>query len=79
MTAPTLESLGIDRLPREQRLKLAMDLWDSVAMEPAPTNLSDERRQELERRLADDDAHPELAIPWETAKAEILAELRCSR
>ena len=33
-------------------------------------------KPELERRIADDDAHPDDLIPWEQIKAEALARLK---
>jgi len=74
--AVTLESLGIDKLPREERLILVQQIWDSIAAEtPSPLSISEELRHELELRAAEDDADPEGRIPWEQAKAEILARL----
>ena len=65
---PTLESLGLDRLPSSDRLAVAQALWDSVAAEsPAPV-LSDARRQELRRRVAEDDATPDDLVPWEEVR-----------
>ena len=31
--------------------------------------LTDEQKAELDRRIADDDAHPDDAIPWEEVEA----------
>lgn len=71
--AATVASLGIDRLPREERLALVQEIWDTIAAEPPV--LSDAQRQELARRVAEDDAAPEDVIPWERVKAEALARL----
>ncbi len=65
---PTIESLGLDRLPHSDRLAVAQALWDSVAAESAAPVLSDARRQELRRRAAEDDA-----APWPATLAELLA------
>jgi putative addiction module component (TIGR02574 family) len=37
--------------------------------------ITDLQRQELNRRVAEDDASPEDAIPWEQVKAHILGRL----
>lgn len=66
---PTLESLGLDKLSREDRLVLMMELWDSIEAE-GPLPMSDARRQELARRADEDDADPDGGIPWEVVKAE---------
>jgi putative addiction module component (TIGR02574 family) len=72
----TVKSLGIDRLPREERIALVQEIWDTIVAEPSPSLLSDAQREELARRVAEDDASPDDAIPWEQAKAQILARLR---
>ena len=74
--APSVKSLGIDRLPLDQRLSLVHEIWDSIASEPHVSLLSEAQRRELARRAADDDNSPENVIPWEQVKAETLARLR---
>ena len=73
--SPTVKSLGIDRLSREERLALVQEIWDTIAAEPGSL-LTEAQRQELERRAAVDDASPEDVIPWEQVKAQTLARLR---
>ncbi len=72
----TVESLGIDRLPREERLALVQAIWDTIAEEPQPPLLSEAQRQELARRVAEDNAAPDDVIPWEQVRAQILARLQ---
>lgn len=74
--AVTVASLGIDKLPREDRLALVQDIWDTIATDPPSPLLSETQRQELKRRIAEDDANPEDVIPWEEVKANTLARLR---
>jgi putative addiction module component (TIGR02574 family) len=57
-----------------ERIALAQALWDSIASQPRPP-LSEAKRAELARREAEDDAKPDEVVPWEQAKAEILARL----
>jgi putative addiction module component (TIGR02574 family) len=73
---PTLEALGIDRLSVEDRIALAMAIWDSVIEQPHGPLLTEAQRQELQRRLDDDNARPDDVIPWEQIKAEALARHR---
>lgn len=64
------------------REELLDNLWDALE-EALEINRSDARtatngvtnaqRQELRRRVAEDDAHPEDVIPWEQVKAEARA------
>jgi putative addiction module component (TIGR02574 family) len=74
--ASRLTSLGIDKLPREDRLALVQEIWDTIASEPAQSMLTDVQRIELERRVAEDDKSPDEVIPWEQVKARTLARLR---
>lgn len=74
--APTLESLGLDRLSRSDRVTVANALLDSVAAEIEPMPISDELRRELSRRVDDDDANPDDVIPWEEVKAQARARRR---
>jgi putative addiction module component (TIGR02574 family) len=72
----TMQSLGIDRLPRTERLALVQEIWDTIAAEQSPPLLVGEaQRQELERRVAEDEAAPDDVIPWEQVKAQALARL----
>jgi putative addiction module component (TIGR02574 family) len=70
-----LKSLGIDRLSVEERLELVEDLWDSIADEDAAASLTDAKRAELDRRLAEYATNPNDVIPWEDIKASITARL----
>ena len=73
---PTMKSLGLDQLPRDVRIALVQEIWDSIAAEKVTMPLSDAQRAELARRIADDDANPDDVTPWEQVKAEALARLR---
>ena len=70
---PTLEALGIDRLSFEDRLRLVQQIWDSIAEEAERAPISDEVRQMLEERVAEDDADPDGGIPWDQVVAEARA------
>jgi putative addiction module component (TIGR02574 family) len=74
--SPTLEALGIDRLSIEERIALAQEILDSVMAERGPSPLSEAKRQELQRRLADHAANPGDVVPWEQVKAEAEARFR---
>lgn len=70
---PTLEQLGIDRMTVAERLALVQEILDSVAADQPRPPLSDAKRQELDRRLADHLANPDDVVPWEQVKSEALA------
>jgi putative addiction module component (TIGR02574 family) len=61
----SLKSLGIDRLPVEERLSLVEDIWDSIAADSAALPLTDAQRVELDRRLAEHEADPGDVVPWD--------------
>lgn len=64
--------LGIDRLSVPERIALAQEILDSVAADQPPAPLSDAKRRELNRRIADVAANPDDGIPWEAVEADAL-------
>lgn len=72
----TAKSLGIDRLPIEQRIALVEDIWDTIAADSAAIPLTDAQRNELEKRIIEDEANPQAVTPWEQVKASTLARLK---
>jgi putative addiction module component (TIGR02574 family) len=68
-----MKDLGIDRLGVDKRLALMHEIWESIAAEPGRIHLTDAQRRELERRLAEHQAHPGEVVPWEQIRAEALA------
>lgn len=74
--SPTVQSLGIHMLSREERIALVQDIWDTIAAEPYQPLLTEPQRQELERRVAEDDANPNDVVPWEQVKAQALSQLK---
>jgi putative addiction module component (TIGR02574 family) len=68
MTA-SVKSLGIDRLPIDERLTLVEDIWDSIAADTGVVPLTDAQRIELEKPIAADGARPDDVTPWEQVKA----------
>src|SRR5205085_10705359 len=55
------------KLPASERADLALALWESLSdsEREAEVVLTSEQRAELDRRLADHEADPDSAIPWE--------------
>lgn len=66
----------IKTLSVEERLALVEAIWDSIAAESENLPLTDAQRQELERRLADDEANPDDVVSWEEVRSQALARLR---
>lgn len=59
-------------LPVEQRLHLVEELWDSIAFDQEALPLTDEQREELDRRL---DAYELDCNPGRVAEV-VLADIR---
>jgi putative addiction module component (TIGR02574 family) len=66
----SLAALGWNRLSVDEKLEVVGQLWDDiVAAAPPGSLLSDAQREELRRRAADAEAHPEDYVAWEEALA----------
>lgn len=72
----TAKGLGIDKLGVDDRLALVEEIWASICADGASFPLSDAQRDELDRRVADDDAFPDDVVPWDEVRARALARLR---
>jgi putative addiction module component (TIGR02574 family) len=68
MKASTLSELL--KLSPAERIQLAQDLWDSIDEREA-TPLTEEQIREVEQRLAEHDADPESAIPWQEVRERL--------
>lgn len=60
------------KLSVAERIQLVEDIWDSIAAEPDALPLSDELRDELDRRLDEQAANPGVGRPWSEVKARLL-------
>jgi putative addiction module component (TIGR02574 family) len=68
---PTMKDLGIDRLNAEQRVALALEIWESLGDVRPPARLIAEQRAELARRDAELDSNPTIALTWEQIRASV--------
>jgi putative addiction module component (TIGR02574 family) len=66
----------VDSWPIEDRIRLVQEVWDRLVDQGHESELTDEMKTELDRRLVAHRANPEAAIPWERVEAEALARLR---
>jgi putative addiction module component (TIGR02574 family) len=74
--AVSLESFGFDRLSKAEKLELVGRLWDSiVASEPPGGLLTDAQREELRRRVAEAQAHPDDYVTWDEAHTRTMERL----
>jgi putative addiction module component (TIGR02574 family) len=66
----TIQTLGIDRMSPEDRLRLIGEIWDSLA--PIDQfEIPQSHRDELDRRLAEADADPSAGPPREEVRARL--------
>ena len=65
---------ALKQLSVAERIQLVEDLWDSI-IEDAPDDafpISPELAAELDRRVAELKANPELGVPWDEVRRSIL-------
>jgi putative addiction module component (TIGR02574 family) len=58
-------------LPPDQRLQLVEAIWDSLVEVPDAVPITDDLREELDRRLAAYYDDPSSARPWREIKDEL--------
>lgn len=63
------------KLPAEERLELAQDLWDSLAEPSDAPPLHEWQRSILDERLAAAEANPDGWLSWDEVKAKVLSSL----
>ncbi len=63
-------------LPEEDRRWLAEEIAASLPEQDEDFELTPEFKAELNRRLSEHEANPNSGIPWNEAKARVLARLR---
>ncbi len=54
-----------------ERIQLVQDIWDTIADVPESLDLTEEQKQEIDRRIEKLDRHPDTAIEWSTLKERI--------
>ncbi|MGH8278027.1 MAG: addiction module protein [Gammaproteobacteria bacterium] len=59
----------VRQLSMEDQLALVEALWDEIAKRDAAPPLTATQKTELDRRLADHEAHPDDVVSWNEVKA----------
>jgi len=59
-------------LPVPERIRLAQEIWDSIAEVPEAVRLTDRERAELDRRLDAYSQDRDSGSPWPEVRARIL-------
>ena len=65
---------SILELPPAERLQLIEAIWDSLVEVPEAIPVSDEVKEELDRRLEAYYADPASARPWDEVKRELFGD-----
>ena len=60
----------------DDRIRLVQDVWDRLADQGYEPELTEEMKAELDRRIEEMDRNPDAGIPWEAAKARVLARFQ---
>lgn len=56
----------------ENRLELIDQIWDGLLNQGHEPGLTEEQKNEIDRRLAEDDAAPDEMVSWEEVRSEAL-------
>jgi putative addiction module component (TIGR02574 family) len=67
--------LKLSELTVAERIQLAEDLWDSVAVDTGDLALTDPQRAELDLRLAEYERDPDAGESWAVVRARIQKRL----
>ncbi len=59
----------ISKLSLTERIQLLENVWDSIADEPDAWELTQEQKDELDRRVAAYEENPQNTFTWEEVKA----------
>lgn len=64
----------IRRLSVAERVQLVEDIWDSLTEIPESLPLTTSLKSELDRRLAEHEAHPEDVLPWDEVRRSLIQD-----
>jgi putative addiction module component (TIGR02574 family) len=62
--------------PTEERLRLIEEVWDELSEEDHPTELTEDLKALLDRRLEALEKNPDAVVPWEVVEARALERFR---
>ncbi|HEY4125554.1 MAG TPA: addiction module protein [Rhizomicrobium sp.] len=74
---PNFPFTELFKLTAAERIQLAEDLWDSVAVnsDDDVMPLSDEQLAEIDRRIQEHVATPSTAVPWEEVRKRLWSKV----
>lgn len=62
--------------PTEERLRLIGKVWDDLSGDDHPTELSEDLKELLDRRIEALETNPDEVVPWEVVEARALERFR---
>ena len=68
-TASILTEIG--KLSVDDQVILVQRIWDNIAKSATPLELTAGQKTELDRRSAELDANPDMAVPWDDVKRSL--------
>ena len=71
-----MAAIDISTLTPNERLELIGELWDSLSETPEAIELSQEQREELDRRIADLERDRKLGLPLGIPAEELPERIR---
>jgi putative addiction module component (TIGR02574 family) len=66
----------VESWPVDDRLSFVQEVWDRIPVREDDSDMTEELKVELDRRVAAFRANPERAIPWEQVYSEAMARIR---
>jgi putative addiction module component (TIGR02574 family) len=73
MSAPKIPP-EFDELSTSEKIEYVQQLWDRIADEVDSADLTDEQREELDRRLQAHRENPDDVTPWEDVRKRLRGE-----
>lgn len=68
------DQLNLKELSIAERILLVEEIWDSIVAEGEPIELSDDQKEELDRRMDDYRKSPEKFSTWDDVKRRIQSD-----
>ncbi|MFW5966980.1 MAG: addiction module protein [Persicimonas sp.] len=60
-----------DNLSTSEKIEYVQQLWERIAEEADSAQLTDEQREELDRRLEAHRKNPDEAVPWDDVRERV--------
>ena len=68
------DTAALRKMSVDERLQILEAVWDSLAADPDAIDVPQWHKDELDRRLAEEEQNPDAGAPWDEVKARLLDE-----